>query len=266
MLDDVRAWLERGGYVLEIEATDRLSRLGPALVEQAYHYKDPITGADREGDVRAFYLIRGEENEEHGVTVFVECKDTTAPWVFFVGGQSAEHRTPLMATDRANCPYCWLLDRRVYAEIGSSVDAYAVTEKRTKENSKDHAYIAVQQAASALVAEYGSGRDVGHEEHTFASFGYAIVVTRSPLVVCGLDIHGKIHLAETRTATVIVPRLDLPDTDAGQGIAVTVVHLDSIDDVLGPLLAPFDPTEVEDAVEVLQRLRGAQSPADDAPS
>lgn len=257
LLDDVRAWLERGGYVLEIEATERLSLLNPSSVEQAYHFKDPITGADREGDVRAFYVIEGDENYDHGVMVFAECKDTTAPWVFFVGGQSAEHRSPLMATDRAHCPHCLVLDQRIYAETRSSACAYAVTEKRTKENSRDHAYIAVQQAASALVAEYGSGTDDGHEDETFASAGFAIVVTRSPLVECGLDIHGKLHLHEARTSTVIVPRLDLPDAESGgHGIAVTVTHLDSIHDVLGPLLAPFSVTEVEHAAATIQRLSG----------
>lgn len=258
ILDGVRSWLERGGYVLELESARVLSRLQPLFLEQSYHFADPTTGKDREGDIRAAFIpeVR-EDGLGHGCTVLVECKDTTAPWVFFVSGPSpGVPWMPVNGTGTSSCPECLALLDRGARIFDASPEAYAVTEKRTKDNSKDHAYEAVQQAAASLLAEFADIDNDGHEMG-FGIFGYAIVVTRSPLVVCRLDQDGDIALSQSSSVTVNVPRIDVPDDGAGSGtraIQVAVLRPEALQDFVAQLIAPISESAVRAAVADLREV------------
>jgi len=207
ILSDVRSWLEREGYVLEMEVA-RLLVAAHASVTQGARYTDPETGKDREIDVVAFTQEPEEICQSHNLKFLVECKSTTAPWVFFLDGGHERPAGGVLFGDQ----YC----RKCFS-IGSSLGlfreelpmAYAVTEKRSG-GGQDHAYQAVQQAASVVFAEFGLTPSWdGHAEPGAASgslFAVPIVVTRSPLVTCELLPDGSVALTATDTASVLVRR------------------------------------------------------------
>ena len=254
--------------MLELETAQIIARSPAMYVAQGYHFADPLTGKDREGDVLAEMFVETAD-KVHAITLVVECKDTRSPWVFFVGteGATAEPWRALRNTDVYGCIECRALYERLERQGAPVLDAYAVTEKRAK-NAKDHAHEAVQQAATALTAQFPEISD-GHGTHgrKFPVFGHAVVVTRSPLVICTLDDDGEVQLSPVPTASVIVPRLDLPDDpSASQGIQVSVVQLAALEGFIKSLVAPPSEQELEAAAEIVERWQPAAAGENDAES
>lgn len=235
LIADVREWLEKGGFVLEMQVARALGGWG-AVVDQGFRYSDPVTGKEREGDLRAWVtLSRGEPL--HRLHVFAECKATAAPWVFFVGERSdtVGPWQPGQHTD----PHCEICSATLSAarSMGRPLHAaYAVSEKRNA-NAPDHAYQAVQQVASAVIAEYGDeihwgGHDMLLMDAT--EVAVPIVVTTSPLVACALDHGGDVVMEEVDRIIVKLPRAEVPP-EIGSGLHVTVVRFSALGSFLAEL-------------------------------
>lgn len=229
LLDDVRAWLEKGGYILEMGVAKALRSMTP-MVEQAFHYRDPLTQKDREGDVAATFFPEAivEGRTTHSLQVMVECKSSTAPWIFFMGSAWTNgdwlpgwHMQP-------NCEVCEAMANGLDRVARSVPNAYAVTEKHTAaaRNAEDHAYQAVQQITSAALGTYGSadtwrGHDLNPQ--VVSALVEAIVVTTSPLITCRLNNSGELVLERVPRVVVSVRRDGIPD-EANNSMRVTVMR------------------------------------------
>lgn len=253
----VRAWLEQGGYVLEMQVAKMLTVAmpredgSPLLIEQGHIYQDPETGKDREGDIHVFLPVHqavptgqssGLKIKRHLLSLTIECKKSGAPWVFFVGNHPLQHPWSPRKDFSRECPICQELERRLSAlHPSEATAAYAVTEKR-KGGSKDLAYEAVQQAASALLGmrDYFSGSQ--HDENRSTALGHAMVVTTSPIFTATIDSGGGLTLTEQPHTDIFVRRKSVPESQT-YGVMVTVVNVASFPDLLADLVAPIcDPT------------------------
>lgn len=74
----VRRWLKESGQALELGTARTLQRAGLPVVE-SFHYADPTTQEQREGDV----LVHAAKDWfQHDLMVAIECKHASAkPWV-----------------------------------------------------------------------------------------------------------------------------------------------------------------------------------------
>lgn len=167
----------------------------------------------------------------------IECKNSTAPWVLFIGETDPNgtwHARHYLDWD--GCSLCVALMEDYSDLLRRTPIAYAVSEKRTR-GDKDLAHEAAQQVTSALVAEYAPLHDDndGHPDvNVTTHIGVPIVVTNSPLVICRLDQDAETHLQTAKRVTAAVTRVSLPARDQS-AVAVTVVNLDSLDDLLDEL-------------------------------
>jgi hypothetical protein len=132
----------------------------------------------------------------------IECKSTTAPWVAFYGGNTAEIEPSLfpyiMEGKWIDCQLCNDLDAVYSLGPGPTAPmAYAVTEKRTGNNGKDHAREAVLSATSAAIAVLDEGKTYGKAAPVHYSLTvFPLVVTKSPIVSCSLDTSGDVVLSQ----------------------------------------------------------------------
>lgn len=219
---EVRAWLDRNGYRLEMKVAQSLIPLSHT-VEQGGQYVDAATKQVREFDVRASWSLIGVESGLHFFSVVAECKNTRAPWVVFSGGIDWTWDTflPVDGID-SSCPTCVDVGEGVVAEAVRNIDqwGYAVTEKRNpdKGSSNDHAREAVLSAASAAYSMVETFRQMpmpwranepGPKYHNYTQ-AVPVVVTTSPLFACSLDERGEVLLREIEIARVAArpyPRL-----------------------------------------------------------
>ncbi|MFB7887501.1 hypothetical protein ACFCZ3_05650 [Cellulosimicrobium cellulans] len=238
LLGDVRQWLEKGGYALEMRVALSL-RKRTNLLAQGYTYKDPATGLEREADVWGAILVNSKD-PLHSIDIFIECKQTDAPWIGFKshGGLNG----PISFWDYYDdeCAVCSGVEHSLHAFLAPIPEAYAITEKRSREKqgrqgSRDLAYEAVQQAANAFLASRVDIDEIqGHPADSRVVSGptLAIVVTTSPIVVASLDGGGELVLEETDSLKVLVPRQGLGDSE---GVEVLVVNLDALEATLDAL-------------------------------
>lgn len=231
LLGDVRKYLERGGYVLEMEVARTIStEWRQSGVEQSYRYTDPVTGTEREGDIYARLFIGGRLAElAHDLELLIECKRTESPWIAFVGnGDPWGAGFRAEGTPATGCDLCRYLASGFSPHTDARATAYAIVEKRNSDKrSRDHAYEAVQQAASALVATFPKTASFSGEHSPLeVAFGHALVVTTSPLVTCRLDHTGALQLRSVTSVKVHVPRSDgdeHPSNSALRGTGVDVI-------------------------------------------
>lgn len=158
MLTDVRDWLNKGGYVLEMLVAQKIAKR-TNYFWQGFHYTDPITKQERESDLQGLLNFRDLDDHTHAVQFVIECKNSTAPWVFFMGETDPNgtwHARHYLDWDR--CSLCVALLEDYSDLLRRTPIAYAVSEKRTR-GDKDLAYEAAQQVTSALVAEYAPLHD-----------------------------------------------------------------------------------------------------------
>lgn len=241
LLASVREWLERGGYVLELEVARALNRWG-AVVDQGYHYTDPVSGKDREGDLRAWVPLNpGSDGDGplHRLQLFIECKATNAPWIFFVGEASGAIGPWQPGRNTQNsCGICESTLAAVWEMGRAQHVAYAVTEKHNA-SAADHAYQAVQQVTSSVIAEYiedihWAGHDTLLGETTDVAM--PVVVTTSPLIACALDYSGGVTLREVDRILIRATRTEVP-AERGDGIHVAVVRAAALESLLGDVKA-----------------------------
>ena len=224
---ELHAWLNRGGYVLEMEVAAVCARQSPTYLEQGFRFSDPDTGKEREGDVIASFALEQSLATEHSLTLIFECKNTTAPWVGFVG-RSAGLQAGWVGSRGYDwtCGECRRVELAVEELFPTSPRSYAITEKRSK-NTVDHAWEGVQQAASALLAI--SPRDEAeassHSPAGAMSDIRSLVVTRSPLYTCTLTPDGRPQLQEVPSMNVLVQR----PTHIPMYLDGVVVHVMTLD-------------------------------------
>jgi len=219
---EVRAWLDRNGYRLEMKVVQSLIPLA-RIVEQGGQYVDAETKLVREFDVQASWGLVGAESGLHSFSVLAECKNTQAPWVVFSGGDDWMWGAFLPTVgSESSCPTCVDVGDGVVAEAVRGIDqwGYAVTEKRNpdKGSSTDHARDAVLSAASAAYSMVEAFRqrpmpwtanESGPKYHNYMQVVPAVVTT-SPLFTCSLDERGEVLLREIEIARVAArpyPRL-----------------------------------------------------------
>jgi hypothetical protein len=82
-LDEVRAAIEKSGYLLEQDVAIRLQSLGFS-VHTAAAYEDPDEHKSREIDVLAYRPLLHDEEQRFsiGLQIIAECKNTANPFVF----------------------------------------------------------------------------------------------------------------------------------------------------------------------------------------
>ena len=240
LLQDVRQWLEGGGYVLEMRVAREVAKR-TNIVWQSYTYVDPVTEKEREADVGAYVILCEWGEHLHGARLVIECKQTEAPWVVFQGHPGGNGgMSPFDCIDD-HCEACVALEDGLSEIRRALPDGYAIKEKRSekeaKNSGKDHAYEAVQQAVNVtLSGRLAAPEDLpvqGHPEPNVATgFTMPIVVTTSALVLARLNDAGEVELEPTSRASVLVARADLGDADGVDVIVVTEAELPALLDEL----------------------------------
>jgi hypothetical protein len=229
----VREWLEQGGYVLEMRVARALVERGLS-VDQGYHYQDPVTHKEREGDLTAMMSVEINDDHWHMLDLTIECKSSGSPWIGFIGSSGGNGPWTASHYMDPHCDLCMSMLEGSAELRRHAMNVYALTEKRSG-TSKDHAYEALQQVVSSVLGRYKSEGFDGHPDSDIISIlAVPIVVTTSPLFACHLDEAGDVAVQQVDRLTVSVPRMQLPDSES-EGVEVTVVHADALDALLSDL-------------------------------
>jgi hypothetical protein len=212
--NEIRDWLEKSGYPLEMEVARTFRKNTILHVDQSWHYIDPTTGDLRQADVVANIAgpisFGGESHPHVAVFLTVECKSTTAPWVVL------KDQPRVFPPDEE--PFLsWVphtiddsLLRGIVEERRNSSrrmpifdflsPGYEVCEKRNTDKGKlDPAYAAVRQAASAAFGILG---EVSSDVVT--GIAIPVVVTKSPLFEATLNGEGEVVVRKAQRSSVEV--------------------------------------------------------------
>lgn len=247
VLADVRTWLEKTGYPLEMRVA-RAAAMERASVFQGWPFIDPVTGQEREGDVVATFYRASEltlfgDNPEldesgqssgeelipakpavlHALTLIIECKNTSEPTVVFVGHHPSWASWTPWESWAPLCGVCRGVGM-AYAGLTRELAGYSITSKRREDRKgdRDLAFAAVQQVVSATVAAtveaVPSDGEQNEREVTRThvhggpvSLTIPVVVTSGPLVTCELDDKGEMQLRQVERVGVRVARSGLPE-------------------------------------------------------
>lgn len=226
VLQQVRSWLEKQGFVFEMEVA-RYFLPHCKYADAGHQYIDPVSGKVRETDLFCAWHTSGPHGVLHSVYLVVECKNTTAPWVFFCDSLKGEigGRPRRSAGELERCDYCDRnFDRLFDIDPYRTQYAYAITEKRSDRATRDLAREAILSVVSASIAA------VRHSEQ-FDEVNYVhhavevvpLVVTRSPLVACRLDKFGIPELFEVERCWVRQSHESVEDP-----VGVLVLTFDSL--------------------------------------
>ena len=223
----VRTWLHTKGFPLEMRVARTLAAHG-GLVDQGIQYADVTTGTIRESDVRATFL-RDDDAGAHLLSLVIECKSTTSPWVLFVGGERDYDPWSAPGVEDDTCDDCArLVPLGADAWLRETQLGYAITEKRTdKGQARDKARDAVMAVTSAAISALRWELDHQASMRTAAGNGSAgssvnlavhralvlvpTVVTTSPLFACALDEDGNVQLQRVRRGVVSVMHEQSPE-------------------------------------------------------
>jgi hypothetical protein len=199
----VRNWLLRSGYPLEMRVFEAFSiaeflewRDGTFELYPSSFYIDQDSGRQREVDLIASW-VRNHGNDDYHVTLTIECKSTTDPWVVFkhrndgVGGYN-DLFDPSCATIRANSPEVSeraLLTHVAFESVFAGLESgwsdyvtagYTVATAFKERNSRDSADAAIRQVLSGAIH---AGVPDGETLRTgrWISYTVPIVITTSPI-------------------------------------------------------------------------------------
>ena len=195
LIGSVQNWLAETGYPLEMRVASQLAdglRDYPLAHNPNYMYEDPQTGQSREADY-VYDSHNGNSYVSLVMTVVVECKATTNPWVIFSRDQNnILEPGPIVDFDSGIVTYQHQevgqlseLTRTISAKMeranpGSRRPGYAIAEA-FKKTGKDAAYDAVRQVVSAscgaLANTFGPG-----DTRLGVAAAAPIVVTTSPVM------------------------------------------------------------------------------------
>lgn len=189
----VRDWLLRQGYPLEMEVARQFQVAGAHVIQSEY-YTDTQTGESREVDVVAWW-----QDNFDSITIrlnlTIECKSSKdKPWVLF-GSHDGRLAGPARVSQRAASELAGLALRILgrQREIQDlpifqlpEVPAYSLTQAMT--TGKDICYGAISSVAAAVAAQ---AREPDHHigmlgNHNFINILIPVVVTDAKLFIATL--------------------------------------------------------------------------------
>jgi hypothetical protein len=202
---DIKGWLEKQGYPLEMMTARTLSSQGIGFLQGA-HYEDPDTQDIREIDILSTSYAKSDNVLL--LQAIIECKYSSQPLVAFTYG-GKRTGTPLDYWVPSN-PLGRLTLKRLKNEKRSDElpifrsqnnIAYALKQSNPKDN-RDVAYDAIM---SVVKASYALSKiftekvktfafPEGTEERPCVYIGIPAIIVRAPLFICYLDEKDKIAL------------------------------------------------------------------------
>lgn len=225
--DQIRAWLDQGGFPLEMRVARSVRRHGAAS-DQARTFTDPQEWKLREIDVVAYF----DRNPEPSLHLVIECKTSrNKPWVVFCTERpirlpraaiSQMPATPL-ATDFLEA----VATDGVLTEMppfdGRGRTGYAVaTGLRKPRDGGDPAYAAVRSVTSAATAV---AERIGQSGHSVVF--PPVIVLDTPLISCHLPEEGEEPVLERADRILL-----WHPTGTGGLLPVNIITEDALDDLL----------------------------------
>jgi hypothetical protein len=195
--ENLEKWLRTQGYPLEMRTAQRLHQRGWTF-HHSRHYKDPMSGKEREIDLLAFYDDPARSSRIHGHFV-IECKWTPKkPWVLFTSAlpsltplghfrATPMTQTAVNAVDRVSSQGVEKFSLYFGFEEG-----YGIVQAFTKDAAVDAAFSAVHAVVSA--ADYFAQ---SMSEKTKHSIIYVpTVIIDGSLFSCCLNGDGEVSIRE----------------------------------------------------------------------
>jgi hypothetical protein len=267
MATRVQRWIEDTGYPLEMRVVAAVNNAGfpPGWWHEAnFSYRDINSGTHREGDLRLGVRTLGEIDVD--VTVCIECKNTSAPWVVFrqPAIELVFHAVPLFnfsmgagATMAFSEQHYRQLDgyrRELGVRLGSVMPrhrrpGFAVAEAFKKPRDKDTANSAVRQAAAAARGLCNDRTESGDTLGPTLAMYVPVVITTSQLYDSSLEeSSGQVALSAVERSSVSV--ID----GAGHETSVTVVNESAIHSLFADCLPLLDHLREFDMVAAGRRV------------
>jgi hypothetical protein len=199
VIPQVREWLEKQGYSLEMRAASAFRGAGFDPVRQSSYYTDTETNKSREMDVEAISVSRIGFVD---VRFFVECKSSDKPWVLLCSTDTLRNYSRLFA-------FCAMSKRSldIFADQhfdnpkfgrfpwfrkDGVIGAYSFRQAFSKD--VDSAYAAAMNVMKACYDH------VAENKRTLKAFYFAfpVIVVDTPLIRCTLDSRGELELEEVQ--------------------------------------------------------------------
>ncbi|HJQ26884.1 MAG TPA: hypothetical protein VKA60_23420 [Blastocatellia bacterium] len=217
-VENIREWIEKQGYPLEMFAAQILSNLGFDVSQSAY-YTDTETGKHREIDVIA--SVTETINSKYlKFSLVLECKfSREKPWLLFASEKNKISFNDLMRNRAANRPGITVSSKLAgfpeLEEYGllarSARPAYSATQAFT--SGKDVTYeacLAAATAAVALVKESNEKQSLSY----YPELIFPVVLLDGKLFEIYLDQSNETSVAELSSGVLVwrKPILGLPYT------------------------------------------------------
>lgn len=197
MIPQVRDWLEKQGYSLEMRAASAFRAADFEMVRQSSYYIDSETNKAREMDVE---VITRSMVGFLDVRFFIECKSGDKPWVLLSSADTLVNYNRLFA-------FCAMskLARKFFAESENLVEliqrfswlkkegvigGYSLRQAFSKD--ADFGYIAAMNVAKACHNHVTDNKSTLER----LNFAFPVIVVDKPLIRCTLDKSGEIELKE----------------------------------------------------------------------
>jgi hypothetical protein len=192
MITNVRNWLEKTGFSLELRTASAFRAAG-FQVKQSGYYTDPETNKAREIDVEA---VSSSVMGAVEVKFIVECKSNQNPWILLCSNEALAnyHRADAFAAMSRESRAIFvdrfvdLMDKFSWLRKDRVIAGYALRQAFS-EKDKDLAYSAAVNVAKA------SHSRVAKQQPPFR-FIFPVIVVDTPLLRCGLNDRGEIELKE----------------------------------------------------------------------
>ena len=155
--ESVREWLSREGYIFELSVARALYDTAQFTIQQSDYYFDPVSETAREIDVVASHVKQDDSSGVFGaVTLAVECKATSQPWVLFTAESSLGNRS-FIVQQVGNYAGRRGLHELVEDDEVQALPLFSLPQRlgygiRCMTEKKDVAYAATMSAANAAVA------------------------------------------------------------------------------------------------------------------
>lgn len=196
MILQVRQWLEKQGFSLEMRAASAFRALN-FEVRQSSYYSEAWTGHTREMDVEAtcaspLGLV--------DVRFFVECKSSGKPWVSLCSRDTLTNYNRILAfgalskqsqkifTDENRFPN--LLQNFSWLKKNGVVAAYSL--RQAFSGDVDTVYAAAMSVCNACESHVTDTRT----KSKYLNFAFPVIVVDTPLIRCVLNAKGEIALDE----------------------------------------------------------------------
>jgi hypothetical protein len=197
MIAEVREWLEKQGYSLEMRAASAFRAADFDIVRQSSYYIDSETSKAREIDVE---VITQSIVGFLDVRFFVECKSGDKPWVLFSSADALMNYNRLFA-------FCAMSKRarKVCAEFDNPLELFGKFPWMKKDGvggyslrqafsrDIDSAYAAAMNVVKAC---HNHVKDSTSPYDEKLHFAFPVIVVDKPIIRCTLDASGETELTE----------------------------------------------------------------------